>query len=676
MKKLILLSLLVLAASVHGASLRQIQLEIVDEFWQPVTNITQISVFNIGTSTATTISSDRAGAISMVNPITTSSTNTTFDQSLGFVRWFQRAPGYKVTITDGTRTLTIDNRTGSVTRFPWFANYIGTAASLSIGDDQTFTVGSDSDAVLSWVNASDILNWIPNVDGVDFNIGSTTVNKQFDFNVFVGGIGGGGLAISESATTFGWTGGVFNVNVSSNSATNINTGSSTGAVSIGNSASGVVTIDGTSTASITVDDDMALGSTAGTVTLSAAEIKIFDGAAAETWVIEGTANAFEASLTWDDPTTDTRYYIPPTPASDVTFWTSLVRLNAVNLANSVWGASNSIVYEGATKNAFETRLNAADPALDSTYLLPTAATTDEIALVGSLVVLNALDIANSVWMSSNTINYEGSTANAFETTLFAANATTDTQYILPVTPASNVSVLTSIVPLNAFSLANSVWAASNSLVFEGATKNAFEISFLATDPTSDTIYVLSNSASGSVAVLASEVPLNAINAANSVWASSNSMRFEGATANTIETTITVTDPTITQTLTIPDKGANSTLIVPTYNDYLTTRAIAGSECWGGIVGNRSAVGATATIFQLPTAVAGYQITFYAATLATDDAGLFGIDAFAGDTILGLAGSGDMITAEVATDHITLFAIDANTWIPLASSGAWSDGGAF
>ncbi len=285
MKKLILLSLLLMAVAVTGtqaASLRQIQLEIVDEFWQPVTSITQISVFDAGTSSAATIFSDRTGDISITNPITTSSTNTTFDQSLGFVRWFQRAPDYKVTITDGTKTLTIDNRTGSVTRFPWYDNYIGTAASLSVNDNQSITVGSDSDAVLSWVNASDILNWIPNVDGVDFNIGSTTVAKQFDFNVFVGGIGGGGLAIDEGASTFGWTGGVFNVNASSNFATNINTGTSTGAVSIGSSTSGVLTVDGTSTGTINVDDalsitnssasaDITVDSVAGSVLVDAGE---------------------------------------------------------------------------------------------------------------------------------------------------------------------------------------------------------------------------------------------------------------------------------------------------------------------------------------------------------------------------------------------------------------------
>ncbi len=296
MKKLILLSfvLLIAVASVQAASLRQIQLEITDEFWQPVTNITQISVFNAGTSTATTIFSDRAGAISMTNPITTSSTNTTFDQSLGFVRWFQRAPDYKVTITDGTKTLTIDNRTGSVTRFPWFNNYIGTAASLSINDNQTLTVGTDSDATLSWVNASDILNWIPLSDGVDFNIGSTSVAKQFDFNVFVGGIGGGGLAIDEGASTFGWTGGVFNVNASSNFATNINTGTSTGAISLGSSAAGIWAIDGDESGTINADTSISMTVSAGTISIAPTGGDLTLDAVDKSLILRGTEEASDA----------------------------------------------------------------------------------------------------------------------------------------------------------------------------------------------------------------------------------------------------------------------------------------------------------------------------------------------------------------------------------------------
>lgn len=299
-KKLLLLSLLVLtmAMGAQAASLRGISLEITDEYWKPVTDITSITVYDAGTTTASTIYSDRAGTLAMVNPITTVSTNTTFSQSLGQVRWFQRAPDYKVTITDGTKTLTIDNRTGSKTRFPWFENYIGTAASLSVDDNQEIVVGTDSDAVLSWVNASDILNWIPAADGVAFNIGSTSVAKQFDFNVYVGGIAGGGLAINEGASppTFGWTGGVFNVNASSDFATNINTGTSTGAVSIGNSAGGAWSIDGAGTGTVNSDGAMTITATAGTIGIASTGGDTTIDATDKSVIIRGTESVADAVL--------------------------------------------------------------------------------------------------------------------------------------------------------------------------------------------------------------------------------------------------------------------------------------------------------------------------------------------------------------------------------------------
>ena len=309
-QKILFLALIFALSMFANASLRQMQMEFVDEFWQPVTNITQISVFDAGTSSATTISSDRAGALTMVNPITTSSTNTTFDQATGQVRWFQRAPDYKVTITDGTKTLTIDNRNASVPiRFPWFSNYIGTAASLSVNDNQSITVGTDSDMVLSWVNGSDLMNWIPASDGSAFNLGSTSVAKQVDFNVFVGGIGGGGLAIDEGTPSFAWTGGaaalsggIINLNASSNFATNINTGTSDAAVNIGSSTSGAIALDTTAGITVNADDSYALTVSAGTIGLAATGGDITIDGVDKSVIIRGTEEVGDAVVIHADGT--------------------------------------------------------------------------------------------------------------------------------------------------------------------------------------------------------------------------------------------------------------------------------------------------------------------------------------------------------------------------------------
>ena len=260
MKKILFILMLMAVLACPAMGLIQHQVTIVDEFGRPVTTITSITVFNSGLGTSPTIFSDRAGDITVTNPITTSSDNSTFDQSVGFVRWFQQKPTYKLTITDGTKTLTVDSLNESDTKFAWYDNYIGTAASLSVDDNQSISVGTQSDWVLSWVNSTNILNWIPASDGTTFNIGSTTVEKQGNFNVFVGGIGGGGLTIDEGNATFVWTGGTASLNNSGSGITNIGNGS-TGAVNIGSSTAGVIAIDTTSTGTFTTDGALTLTTT-------------------------------------------------------------------------------------------------------------------------------------------------------------------------------------------------------------------------------------------------------------------------------------------------------------------------------------------------------------------------------------------------------------------------------
>lgn len=287
MKKKLFISLLVmmLATVSMAASLRQIQLQIVDEFENPVTTITSISIFDAGTSSATTISSDRSGVVSMVNPVTTSSTNSTFDQSRGFVRWFQRSPDFKVTITDGSKTLTIDNMDSSNTRFPWYDNYIGTAASLSVGDNESITVGTDSDMVLAWNDGSDFMSWIPAVDGSAFNLGTSGTGANTDFNWFVGTALG--MKGDEGAATLVIDGLTTSINASSNFNTSINTGTSTGAVAIGSSTSGTVVVNTTTTATYESD-----GQT--TIKTTDASADVLVDAEAGSVIVRGTEEAADA----------------------------------------------------------------------------------------------------------------------------------------------------------------------------------------------------------------------------------------------------------------------------------------------------------------------------------------------------------------------------------------------
>lgn len=286
-KLFILIVMAVLACSVTARSLRQHQVFIVDEFGDAVTNIDSITIFDAGTSTQSTIFSDRAGDISVTNPVTTSSTNSTFDQSLGLIRWFQAAADFKITVLESgaSKTLTLDNLNESNTRFAFFANYIGALSSFNIGDDNDLNFGTDTDVVGTWENANNILSWIPAVDGVAFDIGDSGTTANMDFNVYVGTALG--LKIDEGVPSFTWDGGAANINASSNFATNINTGTSTGAIAIGSSTAGAITVDTTST--ITINSD---AQTSITTTDGSADILI--DASAGSVIIRGTEAVADA----------------------------------------------------------------------------------------------------------------------------------------------------------------------------------------------------------------------------------------------------------------------------------------------------------------------------------------------------------------------------------------------
>ena len=298
MRKLsLILMVCLMATTAMAVSLRQHQVVIVDEFGDPVTDITSVTISAVAGSAAT-IYADRAGTLSMTNPLTTSSTNTGLRQSEGLVTWFQKAPGKKMTVTNGTKTLTVDNMSEGDTRFAWYINYIGTAASLSVGDNETITVGTGADYVLTPDGTN--MAWIPGADGTDFNIGVASGN-QSDFSVFVGG-GAGGMIIDEGVASWAWTGGAFYTNHSGANTTNIGAGTNTGAVNVGSSTAGVVALESTTNITVLADDVVTVTTSAGTIDLAATGGDITVDGVDSSVIIRGTEEAGDAVVIHADGT--------------------------------------------------------------------------------------------------------------------------------------------------------------------------------------------------------------------------------------------------------------------------------------------------------------------------------------------------------------------------------------
>ena len=102
------------------------------------------------------------------------------------------------------------------------------------------------------------------------------------------------------------------------------------------------------------------------------------------------------------------------------------------------GAGNNIIFEGSTDDGFETTLTVTDPTADRTITLPNATTT----LVGTdtTQTLTNKTLSSPVFTGqvtgleigfSQSIVFEGTTADAFELTLSAGEPTSDVTVTLP-----------------------------------------------------------------------------------------------------------------------------------------------------------------------------------------------------------------------------------------------------
>lgn len=102
---------------------------------------------------------------------------------------------------------------------------------------------------------------------------------------------------------------------------------------------------------------------------------------------------------------------------------------------------------------------------------------------------------------------------------------------------------------------------STGIVFEGTTDDAYETTLQVTDPTADRTITLPNSSgtvivadgSGNVTISGNLTVQGTTTTIDSTTVNVvNSFVFEGATADAYETTLTITDPTADRTITLPN----------------------------------------------------------------------------------------------------------------------------
>ena len=155
------------------------------------------------------------------------------------------------------------------------------------------------------------------------------------------------------------------------------------------------------------------------------------------------------------------------------------------------------------------------------------------SLTATTLYSGAANAANSISIGSGDIVFEGSTANGYETTLRATDATADRVITLPNETGTILTTASTISPtVDTFTLG------STSIQLGSTTTTVVGLTAL----TATTLYA------------------GAANAANSVSIGTAGLVFEGSTADGYETTINVVDATADRAINFPNAGGTVALL--------------------------------------------------------------------------------------------------------------------
>ena len=155
------------------------------------------------------------------------------------------------------------------------------------------------------------------------------------------------------------------------------------------------------------------------------------------------------------------------------------------------------------------------------------------ALTATTLYSGAADAANSIAIASGNIVFEGSTANGYETTLTATDATADRTLTLPNENGTILTTASTITPT-----VNSLTIGSTSITL-GSTASTI---------------------AGLTSLTATTLYAGAADAANSVSIGATGLVFEGSTADGYETTINVVDATADRAINFPNAGGTVALL--------------------------------------------------------------------------------------------------------------------
>lgn len=170
-----------------------------------------------------------------------------------------------------------------------------------------------------------------------------------------------------------------------------------------------------------------------------------------------------------------------------------------------------------------------------------------------------------------------------------------------------------------------LYVPSNSIIFEGLTDNAFELTLVAPDVTSDKTINLPNANTTLVGTDTTDTLTNKTLTSpvvSGLTLSDASIVFEGAVADSYETTLTVGEPTADRTITIPD--VTGTVVTTGDTSSVTNTMLAGSisnDKLAGSISNDKLAGSISNdkLANSSVTINGYSISLGgSATYGTDN----------------------------------------------------------
>lgn len=174
----------------------------------------------------------------------------------------------------------------------------------------------------------------------------------------------------------------------------------------------------------------------------------------------------------------------------------------------------------------------------------------------------------------------------------------------------------------------------NSIVFEGTTADAFELTLAGGDPTADRTITLPDVTGTAVttgnltAITTLTSPTITSPTITGAVFNDGSVVFEGATADSYETTLAITDPTADRTITFPDSTGTVALTSGVINNSLTTTT--GDTIYASSANTpaRLAIGTENQVLSVSAGGVPEWKTLAAGTTANDQAFAFAVQVFA------------------------------------------------